>query len=217
MDDLPFQGIEPIWKVLRGQGHLWHITSLQSLGSILKCDAIVPNRGQFPDTCCQSPASFARHLGGVSIFDFDTECPKNVLEHICDFPLLGVLIRLSRHDLDQSKLILPTQVSNREPPISELRPEIRQSGYFVPYAEAIYLGSIPTSAFTGYLLTDEAGRHHEVEANDDAFRTLSEIDGEWTLDRKRRIAERVAKGEFVLEAAVKASFGEMDETSSDGS
>ena len=217
MDDLPFTGFEPIWNALRGQGHLWHRTTLQSLSSILECGSIVPNRGQFPDTCCQSPISFARHLGGVSTFDFDTECPRDVLEHIHDFPLLGVLIRFSRDDLDRSKLILPAQVSRREPPISELPPEIRQSGYFVPYVEAIYLRPIPASAFTGYLLTDEGGRHHEVEASDVAFSNLSEIDGKWALDRQHRIAERLATDEFVLEASVAASYGEMDEASSDGS
>ena len=178
-----------LWARLRGHGHLWHRTALSSLEDILRDREIVPNEGQFPVTYGQSNASLGRKIGAVSLFDFDTEAESNVLEHVWDYAPKEVLIRIRRDALDQTKLLLPSQVSKRA---HESSPAV-----FVPEVEALYIGSIPASAFIGFILVALNGqlRWKEEEATADTISILTDIDRRWKAEKAQETAERHARGE----------------------
>lgn len=200
----------PLWERLRGHGHLWHRTSLPCLESILHDRKIVPNKGQFPNTYPQSQGSYGRHLGAVSLFDFDSESEPSVLQHVHDFGFNGVLIRIQRDALERANLMLPNEISHRDHPIDTLSADIVQGCTFIPAVEALHIGSIPTSAFSGFILIafNEHGRYlwREVGVDADAFHILSEISVLWNADHKRLTAERHARGEFTLTEVVEASY-----------
>jgi len=203
---LPYPEFGPLWARLRGEGHLWHRTSLAAVDAILRDGEIVPNLGQFPNTFGQSSVSYGRHLRAVSIFDFDTENEADALTHVCDFPLVGVLICIRRAALDRTKLLLPSQIARGEHPIDTLPDRIKGARMFVPAVEALYLGPIPTSAFGGYILAGDGSRWHELEANEDVVPALSAIHAEWIADGERLAAARHARGDFTLDEIVRASY-----------
>jgi hypothetical protein len=80
-------------------------------------------------------------MKAISLYDFDSEEEAQVREHAFDYSLEGVLIRIRRADLDPAKLWAPSKVA-----------ENRNGLIAVPYIEAIYLGSIPQTAFDGHIV-----------------------------------------------------------------
>ena len=131
---------------LRGSGeYLWHRTTLLAYKAIMECGELRPNLGEFVDTTAQSKNSISRHLSAVALCDFDTESEENILAHYRDFWIPGVLIRIRQAELDSAKLISSACVT----PLAQERGLI-----YVPYIEALYCGSIPTTAFEGEPIHD---------------------------------------------------------------
>jgi hypothetical protein len=205
----------PLWRLLRGHGNLWHRTSLPSLERILDEGIIIPNTGQFVTTYSQSKVSYSRHLGAVSLFDFDTSDEPYIFEHewkwstvLTGYLPAGVLIRIRREVLDPTKLLLPSDISGDDPRLSTLPDKIRRAQMVIPAVEALHIGSIPALAFDGFILTafKSGGGYllHEVAERVDAFRVLSNISAQWTADHERLIAERHARGEYTLAEMIEA-------------
>ncbi|CAK0759875.1 putative ASCH domain-containing protein [uncultured Gammaproteobacteria bacterium] len=193
-------GFSSLWTQLHGHGHLWHCTSLKSLESILRDRKIVPNEGQFPATYSQSNASLGRRIGAVSLFDFDTEAESSVREHIWDYTLRGVLIRIWRDALDQTKLLLPSQVG-------KLASEYGQADINIPYVEALHRGPIYVSAFIGFILmTLNPLRWIKVQANDDAISILTDADKRWKDEDELKREEAHAREERSLAELVEESM-----------
>jgi hypothetical protein len=209
----PSPAFLPPWARLRGRGHLWHRTSLQSLEGILRDGEIVPNTGQLQPTSLQSKVSYAWHLNAVSLFDFDTVDESSVSEYgwgtvfTSELPIV-VLIRLRREAPDRAKLLLPTEIRG-DRRLDILPDEIRQKHMVIPAVEALHIGPISASAFSGFILTTfkeyEGYLWREVGPDADAFRVLSKISAEWNADRERRTAERHARGEYTLAEMVEAA------------
>jgi hypothetical protein len=80
----------------------------------------------------------------------------------------------------------------------------------IPDVEALHIGPIPASAFSGFIFTalEDHGGYlwQEVGADADAFRALSEIYAKWNADCERRTAERHARGEYTLTEKIEASL-----------
>lgn len=199
----------PLWARLRGHGQFWHRTSLSSLEGVLREGAIVPNAGQFPTTFGQSKASYSRHLGAISMFDFDTADEPYIFEHEWKWGEVlatrlpaAVLIRIRRDALDRTKLLLPTEIFLDDPRLDALPTHIRKGRMVIPAVEALHISAISASAFSGFVLVcfKDTGsyRWHEMASDVDSFRTLSAFNAEWTADEYRRKGERQARGEFTL-------------------
>jgi hypothetical protein len=144
---------ESLWSLLRGHGYLWHRTSLAALSGILTDQEIIPNTGQFPTTTGQSEVGYARRMGGVSLFDFDTASEQDFLDHRYDYCRGDVLIRIRRAALDSAKLLSPSRLRT-------LPDEIRVGGIYVPYIEALHIGPIPETAFDSFVLAPINGGEH---------------------------------------------------------
>lgn len=158
--------------------------------------------GQLHPTYGQSKVSYACHLRAVFLFDFDTADAPDIFEHELKWAglLAGVLIRIRRDALDRAKLLLPTEISLDDHRLDTLPDEIRQGYMAIPGVEALHIGPIPASAFSGFILTafKEDGGYlwQEVGPDADAFRVLSKISAEWNADHERLTAERHARGEY---------------------
>ena len=138
---MPYPEFGPMWAKLRGNGdYLWHRTSPASYQAIIESGELLPNHGGFADTTTQSKNSLARHMGAISLCDFDTETAADIWVHYLGYWKPGVLIRISRAQLDGSKLLLPKRVAF----LAQERSLI-----YVPYIEALYVGAIPITAFHG--------------------------------------------------------------------
>jgi hypothetical protein len=208
-------GFRQLWDRLRGHGHLWHRTPIPSFERILHDQKIVPNIGQLPVTFGQSKVSYAWHLNAVSLFDFDT-ADERVIFGRCEWESVllnashaGVLIRIRRDALDRTKLLLPTEIAHGDSRLDPLRDDIRQGRMFLPEVEALHIGPISSSAFSGFILVASAPTggylHHEAEVTAGVFRLLSEINAGWNTEHERRTAQRHARGEYTLEELVLAS------------
>jgi hypothetical protein len=117
-------------------------------------------------------------------------------------PAGAALIRIRREALDRAKLLLPTEILRGDHRLDTLPDEIRKMHMVIPAVEALYIGPISASTFSGFILTafKEYGGYlwQEVGLDADAFRVLSEISAEWNADHERRTAERHARGEYTL-------------------
>lgn len=202
---------------LRGQGHLWHRTCLSSIDGILRDGRIFPV-GQIEPSCTQSQNSCARHLGAVSLYDFDTESESRVSEHIFSYKLTGVLIRIRRDVLDSASLLLPEQILKGKHPIDTVPPEIRAKWMVIPAVEAVHIGSLNASAFTGFLWHqyDDKGvpLWHEVELGDESLSALSAIETNWRANTKRDIKERHEREGFNLQELIEQSYNSDKSTKS---
>jgi hypothetical protein len=206
----------PLWTRLRGHGYLWHRTALPSLERILGDGKIVPNTGQLATTFGQSKVSYSRHLGAVSLFDFDTSDEQYIFEHewkwgsvLTGYLPAGVLIRIRSDALERANLLLPANVSGGDPRLDSLPDEIRRMHMVIPAVEALHIGPIPASAFSGFILTafKDGGGYllHEVASDADAFQILSEISAKWSAGHERLTAERHARGEYSLAELIEQS------------
>jgi len=215
--DTPSPAFLPLWARLRGHGYVWHRTSLSALPGILRDGAIVPNHGQLPTTFSQSEGSYSRHLGAVSLFDFDTEVESRIFDQkwkwarVLIARLPGtVVIRIRRDMLDRTKLILPTEITCGDPRLAPLTDEIRQMRMVIPAVEALYMDRIPTDAFSGFMMTafGDMGAYlfQEVDLSDNALHILSRISTEWITEHEKRVAERHARCEFTFAEIVEMSI-----------
>jgi hypothetical protein len=197
----PNNPVESLLLMLRGQERFWHRTPLQSLEAILCHGAIVPNIGQFDCNSTQSESSYGRHMKAVSIFDFDSASEDAVLHQACGnlfVPGLDaiVLIGIEREELDHAKLQLPHEVSNG---LWKLRLSGQASGLtHVPEIEALYVGELPSAAFSYYYLVSQSGRFFKVPSEANAITSLNEKYAEWRADDELSAAERRSRGEWSL-------------------
>jgi hypothetical protein len=189
---------------------------LSALESIFRDGKIIPNIGHLPETHGQSKISYGRHLGAVSLFDFDTADEQYILEHELIWGTVltgrlpaGVLIRIRREALDRTRLLLPTEIPGGEYRLEILPDGIKRTRIIIPAVEALHIGPIPASAFSGSILTaKEDGEYlwQEVALDTNAFRVLSDISAKWNADHERRTAERHARGEHTWGEIVEASY-----------
>lgn len=195
------------WRLLRGKGALWHRTSLVALTAILQDGEIRPNTdGRFHREHGQSDVSYARHLGGISLLDFDSETEQRIEEHADKYSLIRgmppqVIIELSRSALESPCLLLPSvMTAGTDPRLDALPPEIRRARMYVPAVEAVYTGPISTSAFTSFVLIarDYGGqrlwRSFPVSATDELHTTAKE----WLETSEAAKAQRHATGDFTI-------------------
>jgi hypothetical protein len=188
----------------------WHRTSISGLQGILGDSAIVPNSGQLPNTWPQSEGSLARHLGGISLFDFDGVSEETMRNgawigvgclSTC-LPDAAVLIGIQFDDLASTGLLLPCD-------LQRLSPDVRDTHTFIPHVEAICRGRIPATSFGEFILTAFSGEGiiwKEVAFDGDAFSVISSTAAAWRTEYERKQAERHSRGEYTLEEIVKKSF-----------
>lgn len=195
------------WRLLRGKSAVWHRTSLAGLTAILRDREIKPNTdGRFDREYGQSDISYARHLEGVSLLDFDSETEARIEEHVDKYGLISslpaqVIIEISRSSLEPSRLLLPAvMTTGTDPRLDALPPEIRRARMYVPAVEAVHIGPIPASTFRGFILVgrDDAGKrlwtHFPVAAVDE----LQAAAKEWFDQCEAARTERHARGDFTL-------------------
>jgi hypothetical protein len=190
-----------LWSILRGHGYLWHRTSLAALRSILSDHEITRNTGQFPSTFRQSDNSHGRHMGAVSLFDFDTASDAEFETHRIDYWHGDVFIRIRREALDPTKLLSHSW-------FNALPDETRHGRIYVPYLETLHVGPIPETAFDGLILAPvNAGEYlwYETTSDEAGLRELLDITTKRKADEERERAERHARGEYTLEELVEAS------------
>jgi hypothetical protein len=168
---------------LRGHGHLWHRTSLPSLAGILRDGEIVPNTGQLSATFRESECSYGRHLGAVSLFDFDSSDESYIIYQqsiwvnvLTQYPYATVLICIHRDALDRSKLILPTEVKPLDP----------EGRTYMPGVEALHIGRIPVSNLSMLTLLEVGKQWYEAMPDCNAVRILTERSTELTSEMKRQ-------------------------------
>jgi hypothetical protein len=224
-DELP-PSFVPLWALLRGHGHLWHRTTLPALEGIFREKAILPNRGEFPNTFCQSKVSYSRHLKAVSLFDFDTATEQRISEHrrkwmdvlVANMPRVDILIRIAREALDRNRLVLPDEVSGDDVRLNALCEKVRKMRMYLPGVEALHIGPIGVETFTGFILLSGEGQEyhcHEAAFNGEheAIRAMSTTATEWTNDYERRTAERHARGEYTLAERLDQAIKKQEQNS----
>lgn len=118
----------------------------------------------------------------------------------------GVLIRIRRDALDRTKLLLPPEILRGDQRLDPLPDDIRRKRMFIPAVEALHIGPISTSAFSGFILT--ASEEHEgylwqeVGFDADTLRVLSEIGAKWNAVLEQRHAREGYTLAEKLEAAI---------------
>jgi hypothetical protein len=159
-----------------------------------------------------------RHLGAVSLFDFDASDESCIFENEFTWGSVltqqlpaRVLIRIRREALEQANLLLPADISRGDPRLGPLPDHIAEKGMYLRGVEALHIGPIAASAFSGFILTafKFGGGYYlspEVAVDGDAFRVLSEMGAQWTADHDRLMMERHARGEYSLAEVVEASM-----------
>lgn len=202
----PIHGGLRLWKLLHGHEALWHRTTVAGLEGIHRDGQITPNTGQFVSEYGQARVSYSRHLGGVSLLDFDSECVERIRDHDGKYTLVRpmpprIFIKIRRSDLEQSRLLLPADLTaNTDRRLDVLSDKIRRMRMYVPAIEAIYLGPIEVHAFAGYVL---AGAMDRGESRWEEFE-LAELDvlhstaASWTQEDALHRAERHARQEYTL-------------------
>ena len=198
---------DKLYARLRRSGFFWHSTPSPNAIGIIQAGEITPNRGQFNETFSQSLSSWSRHLGGVSLFDFDGASDEDFDVHHTDYSIFGpvpgrVLIKIDRGALQPSNLIVPTQF-HATPPDPRLGGEPAYKRMRVPYLEAVHIGPVPARAFLGFHLTayDDDGNllSQEFDPGPDVAETMQAVIDTWTEEDTRRKAERHARGDMRLE------------------
>jgi hypothetical protein len=155
------------------RGRLWHTTHPDRFNAILASGAILPD----PDIqnwkalggkdCC----SYARKLGGVSLFDFDQFDPKSYEEeyrlstwwafvpYIEDWGC-AVWIEIYREK------VAPHLVS-RSDLVERWTSDKAYRHNFMPYIEAVHIGPLPRTAFKrAFLVQKEDNDFHPLLVGD---------------------------------------------------
>lgn len=123
---------------------LLHLTSPEALLEIMRDGFLRPNIGQFPHSCEKSARGFARSMGYIALFDFETTNVEDVVVawdttrfFFYLFNPLTLGLWIERECLIQS--LIPNSAA---PGISSPRYELN-----VPYVEVWYGSPIPITAF----------------------------------------------------------------------
>jgi hypothetical protein len=159
------------------------------LVSILRDRALLPNDGRFPETYPQSKASYAKQLGAISLFDFDTEPVDSILDvawkyvqFFRDQGAATIMIRIRRSALNNDRLIIPSRVPN------SAKPRIEVDGrhvlpIWIPHVEVLHIGQIHTRAFCEYLVMRKSDDSYvRVPARKNALRRVRELSKRWEAD-----------------------------------
>jgi hypothetical protein len=197
-----------LWSLLRGRGYFWHRTSSAVLGSILRDGEIVQNTGQFLPTYPQSEGSYARYIGAVSLFDFDTASEAEFETHRHDYWHGDVFIRIRRDALDPTMLNRAEDIWT-DPRLDTLSNEDKHKLVCIPYLEVLHTGSILETAFEGFIFAPENGGDycwHETTSDAAGLRELLEIATKRKAEEERERAGRHARGEYTHAELVEASY-----------
>lgn len=194
------------WELFRGVDALWHKTTLTNLKGIISDRQITPNSGQFKPQFSQSRVSYSRHLGGVSLLDFDTMSEDDINEHEnkyfgIDAIPAQVFIKIIRSALEPYLLLLPNDLmANVDARLHALPDAIRKARMRVPAIEAIHLGPVPTSAFAGFILAARADNGSRLwqEFDVGALDVLHTTATTWAAEDARQKANRHLCGEYTL-------------------
>jgi hypothetical protein len=165
-----------LWGLLRGQGHLWHRTSVAALDGILRDQEITPNTRQFETTTSQSEASYARRMFAISLFDFDTASDEDFETHQYDYWRGDVFIRIRRDALDPAKLRRAEDIWAEE----MLPDEDKHKLVRIPYLEVLHIGPVQDDVFDGLILLSPNGDFwHETTSDAAGLRELSAMAARW--------------------------------------
>lgn len=152
-----------VWQEL--QERLWHTTSIERLGGILKCGAIlpepdIPERERYSTLGGPRWFPYVRSLGGVSLFDFaefdlksySERCPASSWDEF--IPIRrgwghAVWIEIDRTKV-QGNFISGVELIGRWKAGGRGR-------RIMPYIEAAHIGALPADAFLRAFIVREAG------------------------------------------------------------
>lgn len=205
------------WQYLRCRDALWHRTSIDGLRGIHRDRHIAPNVGQFVSEYGQARVSYSRHLQGVSLLDFDSESIERIEEHDDKWSLFmpmppRVFIMLARRHLDDSRLLLPADLTaNTDPRLGALSDEVRRMRMFVPAIEAIHLGPLPVQSFAGYVMAGliDGGELRWAEFELNELPDIYETSAAWIEEDVRLRAERHSRQEHTLAEIMERSRYEL--------
>jgi hypothetical protein len=191
-----------LWGLLRGQGHLWHRTSVAALDGILRDHEITPNKGQFEITTPQSKASYACRVSAVSLFDFDTASDEDFETHQYDYWCGNVFIRIRRDALDPTKLRRAEDIWAEE----MLSDEDKHKLVCIPCLEVLHIGAVQDNLFDGLILLSPNGDFwHETTSDTAGLTEISAMAATWNAQAEREKAERHARDEPTLLEMIEAS------------
>jgi hypothetical protein len=174
-------------SIFRGSGDLWHLTSFQSLKSILKTGSINPNiNGQFPYSYSQSANSISHRLGAISLFDFDSQSVAEICENSIDWESFfydrgdwPVVIRISRNSLEKDKLKLPFEDLSKYMGINGDGNEYLP--IYIGHVEACYQLPISTSLFKEYLVIRKSSdfQYTKISPSSNTIFEIEQLHLEW--------------------------------------
>jgi hypothetical protein len=152
-----------IMPVLRGNGTLWHRTSVESLASILEHGAIEPNDGRFTETYPQSRVSYGKMISAVCVYDFDSAPLDEIYEHawkwasfLKDQDPATVLIGIDCWRLNPDNVRPPgtVRLDTRDDKLVCIEADgtVRPYAMYIPAVEAWHIGPISTVHFREYLV-----------------------------------------------------------------
>lgn len=186
-------------RALRGNGLLWHRTSIESLDQILRHGAIEPNDGRFATTYAQSSGSYGKYIGAVCLFDFDTESLQEILDQafnwsqfLKDRGPLTIMIGIDRGRLNRDDLILAGDAKHPHYPECPTIPVVDglfaadgtplRVPMYIPRVEAWHKGAIRISCCCEYLAIRRDADHYErIAVGADAMKEIRKFDHEWRL------------------------------------
>lgn len=155
--------LSSILPVLRGHRAVWHRTSLKDLDAILKHGAIEPNDGRFPFSYPQSEKCYARRIGAVSLFDFDSQSLREIIlqahhwaAFLRDKGDLTAWTKIGRERLVGINLMLPGQIRHEDMRVERGGGRPPYIPPYIPRVEAWYKGAIPVNAIQEILLVKDA-------------------------------------------------------------
>ncbi len=144
------------------EGHVFHVTRLEYLPSIIECGEIRPNAdGAYATTFGSSENAFFRNRNCVSIFDYRLEPPEesNDARRRC-YPFAPA--RPPNGPI--AILILNPEVCNVLIPWTRWKEEEAWSEMIVPYAEAGYPGPLPFGLVSEIITVQQTEDPHSCAA-----------------------------------------------------
>ena len=204
-------GFKKLSAHLWENGAFWHRTSVAALPSIVGTGELRPNSGSFPYSYPQSKVSYASALKAVALFDFETASEEAISDRSYAWEafmlgnLPGVLIRIDRNVLDPQFLILPSQITAGDARIQPLRDKLKFM--IIPDVEALYLRTVPASAFRELILLDrmDGGDHRYQSFEVTGSEELLHLEAQWKAESEAKARARQVVGQPTLLEAVEAS------------
>lgn len=174
---------------VRGNGKLWHRTSVNSLKGIFNTGSIQPNDGRFKVTYPQSNNCLSRELKAISLFDFNSNSLEKILDQamnwecfIKDQKYATVLICIDPNFLLSEKIKKTWEIPTNFKP-------------HIPWVEVCYCGEIPVSAFSEFLVVKKKPGFEfiQIPLNDKSFSTIEDIYRTWAEEYESEKAALIAK------------------------